>query len=128
MKKLLILLLFPVVLHGQARLGKSEVNIRETLSDINVTRGWTKDGQKYLMASFDYGTFIYYFDKNGLSNFNIQIPRTIQDANVQAEIYNKKYVIKSSTLWTAYLDGGGIMNIEMIFDEELNTYIFKYSY
>jgi hypothetical protein len=33
--------------------------------------------------------------------------------NAQVEIYTKKYVIVSETSWKAYLEGGGIMEIDL---------------
>jgi hypothetical protein len=127
MKKL-ILLLLPFLGYSQAHLGHTEYEIRSYHTDVDFIRDWTKDGQKYLMGAMPLGTFIYYFDEKGYSNFNVQIPRTMKDANLQAEIYNGKYVIISKTNWTAYLEGGGIMKIEMVFDEKLNTFIFRYGY
>lgn len=127
-KKLLLGCLFPFLCNAQAHIGSTETEIRSIHPDNIFTKNWTKNGQKYIMTKMLYGTFIYYFDENNLTNFNIQIPTTIQDANTQVEIYNTKYVITSKTSWTAYLDGGGIMKIDMIFDDELNTYIFRYGY
>lgn len=127
MKKLFIILL-PFLGMAQAHLGHTEYEIRSFHTDNEFTRDWTKEGKKYLMTPMALGTFIYYFDEKGYSNFNIQIPRTMKDANTQAQIYNEKYVVTSQTSWTAYLDGGGIMKIEMVFDEGLNTFIFRYGF
>lgn len=128
MKKLFICLVFPFIVKGQAHLGATESEIRSMHPDNIFSKDWTKDRQKYIMTKMPLGTFIYYFDDNGYTNFNIQIPTTLQDANYQVEIYNKKYAIISETSWKAYLDGGGIMKIELIFDETLNTYIFRYNF
>ena len=118
MKKLLIALLFPVLCKAQAHLGKTEVEIRGNFPDVSFTRGWTKDGQKYLMGKMPYGTFVYYFGSNGETTFNIQIPTTIQDANARVEIYNGKYVITSKKSWTASLEGGAIMKSDMVCVDE----------
>lgn len=126
MKKLLFVLLIPFVMNGQARLGRTEYEIRADFPDRTIKRDWTKDGLKYLMVRLDYGVFIYYFDANGYTDFNIYVPETLGYANAQAEIYNKKYVITSNTSWTAYLTDGGIMKIYMIYDDQLQKYIFKY--
>lgn len=128
MKKIIAALLFPVLCKSQAHIGSTEYEIRSMHTEVEFTRNWTKEGTKYLMGKMYYGTFIYYFDKNGYTDFNIQIPTTIQDANSVVELYNKKYVITSKTSWTAYLEGGGIMKIDMVFDDGLNTYVFKYGY
>lgn len=115
------------MLQGQARLNKSEVEIRTSLPDIDMTRGWTNDGGKYLTAEFPQGIFIYYFDEYGYTNLNLQIPRNMDETNTLVEIYNARYVATSKTSWTAYLDGGGVMQITMIYDDELQRYIFRYS-
>jgi len=47
--------------------------------------------------------------------------------NAQVEVYNKKYVIVSETSWKAYLEGGGIMKINLTFDEKNKLYIFYYT-
>lgn len=126
MKKLIIALLFPLIVNGQARLGRTESEIRADFPDREIKRDWTKQGTKYLMISLDHGVFIYYFDTKGISDFNIYVPENLTYANTQAEIYNKKYVRMSDTSWTAYLNDGAIMKIYMVYDEDLKKYIFKY--
>lgn len=128
MKKLFIAILFPIMCKSQAHLGATETEIRQMHPDNEFSRSWTNDGRKYIMSKMTYGTFIYYFDKSGYTDFNLQIPTTLQDANALVEMYNRKYVITSKTTWTAYLDGGGIMKISMVFDEEIKTYVFSYLY
>ena len=125
MKKL-ILLLLPFLGYSQAHLGHTEYEIRSYHPDTQFKRDWTADGNKYLMGKMQLGTFIYYFNSNGYSDFNVQVPNSIKDANYQAEIYNNKYVRTSQTSWTAYLEGGGIMKIEMVFDDKINTFVFRY--
>ena len=115
------------MLSAQARLNKSEAEIRESFSEISFREGETKDGIKYLMGEFSRGIFIYYFDEFGYSNLNLMVPYNIESVNEQVEIYNSKYVIINKTSWRAYLDNGMIMSIEMIFDDELQKFVFKYS-
>ncbi len=75
-----------------------------------------------------YGTFFYYFDKEtGLSNFCMQVIDKPTYLNGQVEIYNKKYVIISDTKWKAYLEDGGIMNIELSYNAEYKVYVFYYT-
>ena len=74
------------------------------------------------------GTFIYYFDnETGLTSFCIQIPKDLVSLKAQVEIYNKKYVIISETSWKAYLEGGGLMKINLKYDEDSKSYYFTYS-
>lgn len=119
-------MLIPFLSKGQAHLYSTESEIRSLHPDNIFTKGRTNDGKRYIMSKMRYGTFIYYFNDFGLSDFNIQIPTTLTDANAQVEIYNSKYVINSTNSWTAYLEGGGIMKIDLIFDKELDTYVFTY--
>ncbi len=49
MKKLLILLLFPIIVNGQARLGRTEYEIRADFADKTAEHWQTDDkGRKYL--------------------------------------------------------------------------------
>lgn len=127
MKKLLLLCLLPVMLQGQARLNKSEEEIIEAFPEIKFKKGLTSDNLKYIMGDFPRGTFVYYFDEYNYTNLNIMVPYSIEKANEQVEIYNGKYVIISKTSWNAYMDNGMIMKIDMIFDDEINKFIFRYS-
>jgi hypothetical protein len=43
------------------------------------------------------------------------------------EIYNKKYVIISENSWKAYLEGGGMLKINLEYNEKQKIYIFYYS-
>jgi len=47
--------------------------------------------------------------------------------NAQVEIYNKKYVIISETSWKAYLEGGGLMKINLTYDKDYKIYVFSYT-
>ena len=74
------------------------------------------------------GTFYYYFDnETGLTNFCMQITKDMPSLNAQVEIYNKKYVITLETSWKAYLEGGGIMKINLKYSKEYKIYVFYYS-
>lgn len=85
-------------------------------------------GAKYTTAEHLLGTFVYYFDKEtGLTNFCIQIPKVMAVLNAQVEIYNNKYVIISDNKWKAYLEGGGILKINLSYNEDLESYVFFYT-
>ena len=114
--------------YAQAHLGASLSDIKELHSDKVFKIDYTNQGQKYASAEMNYGTFVYYFDnETGLSNYCLQIPDNITALNAQVEVYNKKYVIISEKCWKAYLEGGGLMNINLTYDEEGEFYFFSYT-
>lgn len=130
MKKLIfaLLIVLPFIGKAQAHLGSSLADIKARYPDKFFKIEYTNDGTKYTTAEQPYGTFIYYFDKEtGLTNLCIQIPDNMTALNAQVEVYNKKYVIVSETSWKAYLEGGGIMKINLTYDEENKIYTFYYS-
>jgi hypothetical protein len=124
-----ICLLSPIISKAQAHLGSTLSEIKSLHSDKVFKIDYTNSGQKYAQADMYYGTFIYYFDtETGLSNYNVQIPDNMTALNAQVEIYNKKYVIISETSWKAYLEGGGLMKINLTYNEEYKIYIFSYTF
>ena len=113
---------------AQAYLGSSLKDIKAKHPYKVFTIDFTTSGTKFASAKMDYGTFYYYFDKETeLSNYCMQIPDNITALNAQVEIYNKKYVIVSETSWKAYLDGGGILKINLVYDKEYKLYNFQYT-
>lgn len=130
MKLLLLSLLILVSLlsSSQAQLGSSEAEIRKTFSNNTFETGFTTEGNKYISTFMVYGTFVYYFDKsNGLCYLCLQLIDNMGYLNAQVEAYNKKYVIVSDTKWKAYLEEGGILNIELSYNSEIKQYVFYYS-
>ena len=121
-------MIFPILTSAQAHLGSSESEIKEMHPDKTFETDYTDEGQKYISAFMVYGTFVYYFDEEtGLSNSCIQIIEKMPYLNGQVEAYNKKYVILSETKWKAYLEGGGILNIELSWSEKYKLYSFAYT-
>jgi len=130
MKKFILglILFLPLLGKAQAHLGATEFEIKNLHSDKTFETGYTDDGKKHISAFMVLGTFVYYFDKEtGLSDFCIQIIEDITSLNAQVEYYNKKYVIISDTKWKAYLEGGGILNIELTYNQENKMYVFTYT-
>lgn len=131
MKKIIfgLILLFPLLGKAQAHLGSSLTEIKALHTDKVFTIKYTDDGQKYAYTDMYYGTFYYYFDKEtGLSNFCMQIPHNMTALNGQVEAYNKKYVIVSETSWKAYLEGGGLLKINLEYNKENDIYVFYYNF
>jgi hypothetical protein len=130
MKKLFLafVLCFPIYGNAQAHLGSTLKEIKALHSDLEFNVKYSDKGQKYAYAEMIFGTFYYYFDNGtGLSNFCMQIPKDMVSLNAQVEVYNKKYVITSETSWKAYLEGGGIMKINLQYNTEYAIYVFYYS-
>lgn len=130
MKRLVLLsiVILPILCNSQAHLGSTESEIKELHSEKTFQTDFTDKGQKYISAYMIYGTFVYYFDQDtGLSSSCIQVIDELPYLNGQVEAYNKKYVIVSDTKWKAYLEGGGVLNIELTWEEEYNLYMFSYT-
>ena len=130
MKKVIfaLILVLPMICKAQAHLGESLSGLKARYPDKYFKIEYTNDGSKYTTAEQPFGTFVYYFDKEtGLTNLCIQIPRSMQALSAQIEVYNGKYVIISDKKWKAYLDGGGILNINLIYDEDFESFIFIYT-
>lgn len=119
----------PILCSAQAHLGDSYSSLQSRYPDIELQIEFTDEGRPYTMIDHLLGTFIYYFDSETyLTDLCVQVPNDMQDLNTQIEIYNNKYVVLSETTWKAYLEGGGKMNIELIYNEEYETYLFYYTY
>lgn len=130
MKKIFFafILAFPLFANAQAHLGETLSGLKARYPDKYFKIEYANDGTKYTTAEQPLGTFVYYFDKETeLTSFCIQIPKSMTALNAQVEIYNKKYVIISENKWKAYLEGGGILNINLSYDDDLESYIFFYS-
>lgn len=129
MKKLIIILVFLLPFSGytQAHLGATIYEIKAMHPDNSWEVNYADDGTKYISTDMTLGYFAYFLDKEGLTSFCIQIPFNLVCLNTQIEIYNKKYVITSKTSWTAYLEGGGIMNISLDYNDEKDFYCFYYT-
>ena len=130
MKKIIIVLIviLPLLGKAQAHLGASLSEIKANHTDNIFTIKYANNGVKYAYTDMYYGTFYYYFDKEtGLTNKCMQIPKNMAALNAQIEVYNKKYVIISETSWKAYLEGGGIIKINLTYDEEYDIYAFHYT-
>lgn len=130
MKKVILafLMALPLIGKSQAHIGSTLADLKARYPDKTFKIEYANDGTKYTTANQTYGTFVYYFDnETGLTKFCIQFPDNMTALNSQVEVYNKKYVIVSETSWKAYLEGGGIMKINLTFDEKSKLYIFYYT-
>ena len=120
--------LVPFIAKSQAHVGATLSDIKALHNDKIFTTDYTKDGTKYAYAEMQLGIFYYYFDNStSLSYLCVQIPYDMKSLNNQVEIYNRKYVIVSETSWKAYLEGGGMLKINLEYNEEKKLYIFYYS-
>ncbi|MDB5061117.1 MAG: hypothetical protein JWP67_960 [Mucilaginibacter sp.] len=112
---------------AQAHMGITELEITNLHSDLIFKSSTTTTGIHYIYANMSLGTFFYYFNKStGLTDNCIQIPNDLTSLNTQVGIYNKKYVVTSPKSWTAYLEGGAMMYIKLLYLTEQKTYYFTY--
>lgn len=129
MKKLLfkLILLISITGNAQAHLGNTLEEIKKLHPEKTFEIDYTTSGQKYASADMTYGTFSYYFNKEtGRSEYCMQIPNNMIALNTQVEIYNRNYVIVSETSWKGYVDGGGIIKIELLYSQEHKLSYFTY--
>ena len=128
MKKILLLLALTatIFVKAQAHIGVTFGDLKSYYPNKVFTYGYLSNGLMYVSTNFEHGTFYYYFNEVGTTYLCCQVPYTSLDVNAQAEIYNRKYTINSTNSWTAYLDNGGIMNIKLRYDNEMQTYVFTY--
>lgn len=128
MKKIMFLLLMlPLLGRAQAHLGMTESEIKSEHPGLTFTSDVTTKGVRYTSVDMAYGTFFYYFDNNGISNYNIQIPYQMKDVNAQTEIYNNKYVILNDHSWKAYVNNGGLIYISLDYYVDSKLWVFSYS-
>jgi len=131
MKTLIITLvnLLPLISNGQAHLGSTLSDIKGFYPEKEFSVEYTDDGTKIASAEMPFGTFYYVFNREtGFSDMCLQIPDDMEALNAQVEIYNRKYVIVSERSWKAYLEGGGIMKIDLEYDEDMKYYLFLYTH
>lgn len=121
-------ILLPFFSNGQAHLGSTLSDIKGRYPGKEFTVELTNDGTKIASAEMPFGTFYYVINQEtGLTEMCLQVPDDLYALNAQVEIYNRKYVIVSEKSWKAYLEGGGIMKIDLTYDEDLETYLFLYT-
>lgn len=121
-------ILLPFFSNAQAHLGSTLSEIKGRYPGKEFSMTVTDDGSKIVSAEMPFGTFYYVLNpETQLSDMCLQIPNDMEALNAQVEIYNKKYVIVSETSWKAYLEGGGIMIIDLTYDKELKSYLFLYT-
>ncbi len=123
----IIILFISIFGNAQAHLGSTLEELKEIYPDKTFTIDYANSGKKYASADMTYGTFFYYFNKEtSLTDFCAQFPNNITALNALVEIYNKKYVILSETSWKAYVEGGGIININLVYSNESKLSYFTY--
>jgi len=123
----ILITVLPLVSFGQAHLGSTLSEIESMHPGKKFQISTTDEGIRYAYASMPLGTFYYVFSsESNVSELCMQFPDDLGALNTQIEIYNNKYVIESDTSWKAYLEGGGIMKINVSYDEELESYVFIY--
>lgn len=125
----MLITFIPLFSFGQVHIGASIEEIKAMYPNNTFKTESTIDSITFISTKMQYGTFLYYFDKeSGLSNTCLQIPNSIKDLNTQVEIYNQEYVEISDTSWKAYIEGGRILKILLSYETKINKYVFSYSF
>lgn len=137
MKKVLLIIAMLITAAMTTRAQKSDyalVQLRATEKEIRSMFPYVSfeyhnsdNGTPYLERRWDDEWFCYYFSKETGDCFEVfEQPTTQGRINQLAEIYNKKYAITSERSWTAYLDGGRIQYIKMVYIEATGKFAFTY--
>lgn len=128
MKRILtfILLQTSIFSYSQAHIGVTYEELERLVDYKPMKTGYLQPGYWYAECDHQYGRFVYCFNNEGVTVGVFMIPWNQGAVNAQAEIYNQRYTIISETSWKAYLSGGGIMSINLKYDEDYGQYIFTY--
>jgi len=126
MKKLLLTIFFAlifVVAFSQARLGYSASDIRTEFQEsrYKLKSSYTDTGIYYITIRIENASVVYYFNSDRICTLTCIIPDNQGALNFYVELYNKMYVIVSSTNWKMY-SANGISNITLVYPEEGGYY------
>lgn len=122
MEKTLLTILFAitsVIAFGQARLGSSAADIKSEFweSKYKLKSDYDKDGDYYITIETERATVFYYFNTDKVCTSTVIAPDNQGALNFYVELYNKQYVIVSSTKWKMYSENG-IANIELVYPKD----------
>ncbi|MFK7947914.1 MAG: hypothetical protein AB8G11_10005 [Saprospiraceae bacterium] len=124
-RKLLIIIamLLSMSSFSQARLGSSATEIKNEFweSYYELDSGYDSDGDYYIKIEVEKASVIYFFDSDKICNRTFILPDNQGALNYFVELYNKQYVIVSSTEWKMY-SSGGIASIKLIFADDGGYY------
>lgn len=124
-KLLLFLMLLSGAVLGQSRLGSTRSDIYAEFSDNNPEFGIDDDGTPYLTIVFNRSYVRYYFNARSVCYLVMIIPRSQGDLNYLVELYNKQYVIVSSTSWRMYTSEGGIATVDLMTSNDNVVFVWR---
>ena len=121
MKRTLLTIFFAittVIVFGQSRIGSSATDIKSEFweSKYKLKSGYDKDNDYYITLQTEKATVTYYFNTDKVCTSTIIIPDNQGALNFYVELYNKQYVIVSSTEWKMY-SNNGIASIKLIYPD-----------
>ena len=121
MKRTLLTILFAItsiISYGQARIGSTAAAIKSEFSESSnkLQSGYDSDGDYYITIETERATVTYYFNIDKVCTTTIIFPDNQGQLNFYVELYNKQYVIVSSTEWKMY-SNNGIASIKLVFPE-----------
>jgi hypothetical protein len=123
-----LLTIISIVAYSQARLGYTASEIKSEFweSRYKLTSGYTTDKSVYYITIVtNRASVIYYFDTDKVCTLTIIAPDDQGALNYYVELYNRQYVIVSSTKWKMYTDNG-FSNVELIYPDDGGYYFTWY--
>lgn len=112
--------------YAVVQLNATQKEIRSMFPSVRFDNFASNNGTPVLERAYNDEYIFYYFDEDGNCFEVFEQPTTQGRVNQLAELYNKKYVITSNRSWTAYLDGGAINYIKMIYIKDTGKFAFTY--
>ena len=130
---LIVVVLSAIASYSQCMLGYTEAQVRKEKPTAIIRSEYGKNGAKYITydnpsenKKFKF-SWTHYFNNNGAIIMSILIPRNPEGYISVVEIFNNRFVIKSSTEWVMYEDGLPI-SVNLVYHEETGIYYFKYEF
>jgi hypothetical protein len=114
----ILFLILSVIVFGQARVGSSAADIKSEFweSSYNLKSGYNNDGDYYITIETERASVTYFFNSEKICTSTFIIPNNQGALNFYVELYNKQYVIVSSTQWKMY-SNNGIANISLVYPD-----------
>ncbi len=126
MRKIIFIVLcsLPVLSFGQIHLGRSVKEIQKEFGEAGCKVLVDKD--LTIVHIKDDCVVIHRHDKKHIAKEAFIFPKNDKSLNERIQQYNKEYTVISAHLWRCCLENGSITDIELIWDEDLKTYVFLF--
>ena len=107
---LIVVVLSAIASYSQCMLGYTEAYVRKEKQNLVITRDVTTKGIKYITYDVPIGdekakfSWTHYFNNKGIIFISVLMPNFEDDYVLIVGLFNRKFVIKSSTEWVMYED------------------------